>query len=156
MSLYREAGASRWRRVAAAAATALLIGLAMGFATGRATAPEPQLDEQLARLRDRVQPVMNGIELVPDHYAQGVRDGEIIGTVQYSGAQQQAGAARSSLEAVAGDLELLDPAGLEGARAAVEELSAAIDRRESPQRVRALADRAAAAVAAAAGIDAPR
>jgi len=156
MSLYREAGATRWRRVLIAAAAALLIGLGIGFGIGRSTAPEPELAEQLAELQDRVQPVMSGIELVPDHYAQSVRDGEVVGEVQYSGTQQQAAAAESSLAAVAGDLERLDPAGLAEAQAALDELSGAIDARQSAGRIEALSQRAADAVAAAAGLDDPR
>lgn len=156
MSLYREAGATRWRRILIAAAAALLIGLGVGFGIGRSTAPEPGIGEQLAELQDRVRPVMSGIELVPDHYAQSVRDGEVVGEVQYSGTQQQAAAAESSLAAVAGDLEHLDPGGLAEARAALDELARAIDDRQSPGRIDALSQRAASAVASAAGLNNPR
>lgn len=152
MSLYREAGAGRLRRVIAVALVALLVGLGSGFALGRSSAPEPSIAEQLTELQARVQPVLDGLDLVPDHYLQGVRGGEVVGEVQYSGTQAQAASARDSLESVAPDLEQVDPEGLAEARASIDELIAAIDAREDAPVIDELVAQASATVSSAAGI----
>ena len=107
MSLYRQSGGSGWRVVAVAAVVALLVGGGIGYAIGRSTAPEPSLAEQVADLQGRLQPTLDGLTLVPDHYAQGIKAG---GEVQYDGAVQQATAARDGFTAESGDLQALDPA----------------------------------------------
>lgn len=151
MSLYRQSGGSGWRVALIAAIVALLIGAAVGFAIGRDTAPEPSLAEQVADLQGRLQPTLDGLALVPDHYAQGVGSG---GSVQLEGAVQQARTARANLAAEAAALEALDPSGYEAAAARVDALVDAIEAREPPNRVDRLVRQAEAAVAAASGMPA--
>jgi hypothetical protein len=149
MSLYRQSGGSGWRAALIAAAVALLIGGAVGYAIGRSTAPEPSLAEQVADLQDRLQPTLDGLALVPDHYAQGIEAG---GEVQYEGAVQQATAARDGFSAESGDLQALDPAAYEDATKALGDLVDAIEAREPPAHVNRLVEQAQAAVEASAGM----
>ena len=149
MSLYRQSGGSGWRVALIAAAVALLIGGAIGYAIGRSTAPEPSLAEQVADLQDRLQPTLDGLALVPDHYAQGIKAG---GEVQYEGAIQQATAARDGFAAESGDLQALDPAAYEDATKALGDLVDAIEAREPPAHVNRLVEQAQAAVEASAGM----
>lgn len=151
MSLYRQSGGSGWRVALIAAIGALLIGAAVGYAIGRSTAPEPSLAEQVADLQSRLQPTLDGLALVPDHYAQGVGPG---GAVQFEGAVQQARAARANLAAAAAELEALDPSGYQAAVARIDALVEAIEAREPPSRVDRLVRQAEAAVAAASGMPA--
>lgn len=148
MSLYRQSGGSSWRVVAIAAVVALLVGGGVGYAIGRSTAPEPSLAEQVADLQGRLQPTLDGLTLVPDHYAQGIKAG---GEVQYDGAVQQATAARDGFTAQSGDLQALDPAAYDHATRALGDLLEAIEAREPPDQVKRLAADAQAAVDAAAG-----
>jgi hypothetical protein len=150
MSLYRQSGGSGWRVALIAAAVALLIGGGIGYAIGRSTAPEPSLAEQVAEVQTRLQPTLDGLALVPDHYAQGVKPG---GEVQYEGAVQQATTARSSFTAESADLQALDPAAYEKAERALGDLLDAVEGREPPAQVKRLAADAQAAVSTAAGID---
>jgi hypothetical protein len=152
MSLYRQSQGVRGRAVAIAAVAALLAGGALGFALGRSTAPEPSIAEQVADLQARVGPALDGLALVPGHYAQGVEAG---GSVQYEGAVQQAEAARDTFAAEAADLEAINPAGYEAAEAKLEELLDAIADRKPPAEVKRLAAEAEEAVAAASGVAEP-
>ncbi|HEX2387864.1 MAG TPA: hypothetical protein VHI96_02040 [Solirubrobacterales bacterium] len=149
MSLYRQSGGSGWRVALIAAAVALLIGGGIGYAIGRGTAPEPSLADQVADLQARLQPTLDGLALVPDHYAQGVKAG---GEVQYEGAVQQATAARDGFAAEADDLQALDPAAYADAEQALGELHDAIEAREPPSQVSRLAQQAQAAVSTAGGM----
>jgi hypothetical protein len=148
MSLYRQSGGSGWRIVAIAAVVARLIGGGVGYAIGRSTAPEPSLGEQVADLQARLQPTFDGLALVPDHYAQGIKAG---GEVQYDGAVQQATAARDGFTAESADLQALDPAAYDDATKALGDLLAAIEAREPPAEIKRLAAQAQAAVDAATG-----
>ena len=149
MSLYRQSGGSGWRVALIAAVVALLIGGGIGYAIGRGTAPEPSLADQVADLQARLQPTLDGLALVPDHYAQGVKAG---GEVQYEGAVQQATAARDGFSAESGDLQALDPAAYEDATKALGDLVDAIEAREPPAHVNRLVEQAQAAVEASAGM----
>ncbi|MEO7198009.1 MAG: hypothetical protein ABIZ50_06010 [Solirubrobacterales bacterium] len=156
MSLYREAGGGRWRWVVLAAGVALVVGIGTGYAVGRSSAPEPTIGEQFGELQDRARPVLDGLALVPDHYSQGVRGGEVVGEVQYSGAQQQARTAQVSLADLAPEIEPLDPAGLARASGSIESLIEAIEAREDQARVEELVESSSAAVSAAVGLDPPQ
>jgi hypothetical protein len=152
MSLYRQSRGARGRAVTIAAVIALLGGGALGFVLGRSTAPEPSIAEQVADLQARVEPALDGLALVPDHYAQGLEAG---GSVQYEGSVQQAEAAHDAFTAEAADLRAVNPAGYEAAEAKIEELLAAIEARKPPAEVKRLAAEAEAAVAAASAISEP-
>jgi len=151
MSLYRQQGGLGPRWIVLAAALALLIGAAIGFAVGRSTAPDPTVAETVAAVREEVQPVLDGIALVPDHYAQSVRAGEVAEPVQYEGAVQQLATARDGLAAAGADLRALDPGAYAAAEDAMAALSDAVRAKVDPARIAALAKQAEAAVVAASG-----
>ena len=151
MSLYRQQGGRSWRWIGAAALLALLIGIGIGFALGRSSAPEPSLSETLAEVQGEVQPVIDGISLVPDHYAQSVRGGEVVERVQYDGARQQVAAAEDALTAAAGDLRILSAEELSVAEERLRALAQAVENKADTGRVAELADQAEAAVSQAAG-----
>jgi hypothetical protein len=151
MSLYRQQGGRGARWIVAAALAALIAGAAIGYAVGRSSAPEPTLSERVAEVQKEVSPVIDGISLVPDHYEQSVRGGEIVEPVQYEGAVQQVAAAQDALTAAKDDLEVLGAVAYAAAAAKLEELKRAVAAKEDPAAVTRLADQARAAVSAAAG-----
>jgi hypothetical protein len=151
MSLYRQQGGRSWRWIGAATLLALLVGSGVGFALGRSSAPEPSLSEIVAEVRAEVQPAIDGISLVPDHYAQSVRGGEVLEPTQYEGARQQVMAAQDALAAAAADLNILSTERLSVAEARLRELARAVERRKAAGRVAEIADQAEAAVSRAAG-----
>ena len=143
MSLYRETSARRtW--VIAAAAVAGLVLLGLGFAVGRATAPEPSLEAQVADVREQARPVADALELVAIHY------GASNDTTREA-ASAQLDRAVASFEEVEGELALLDPSGTTGARTAIEQLSTLVESGAPAAEVEHAAAEAEAAVRAAAG-----
>jgi hypothetical protein len=151
MSLYRQQGGRGARWIVTAALVALVAGATIGYAVGRSSAPEPTLSDRVAEVQNEVAPVIDGISLVPDHYEQSVRGGEVVEPVQYEGATQQVAAAQDALTGAAGDLEVLDAAAYSAAAAKLEELKRAVAAKDDPAAVARLADESRAAVAAAAG-----
>src|SRR3954452_20830623 len=87
MSLYRQPGRMSTRTLVVAAAATLAIGLAGGFAIGRASAPQPTLADKLADLRGTLQPASEGLELTATEYGQAVRDGRVAEPTEYGAAQ---------------------------------------------------------------------
>jgi hypothetical protein len=145
MSLYREAsGRNAWTIAAIALAGVVL--LAIGFAVGRATAPEPTLGSQLADLRQEAREAADGFELVAIHYG-------ATNETTRDAASTQLARAKESFEGVAGELELVDAAGTEDARAAIENLSSLVAAGAPAAEVEQAAADAESAVRAAAGDD---
>lgn len=143
MSLYRETSArSSWVIVAAVVAGLVLLGI--GFAVGRATAPEPSLEAQVASVREQARPVADALELVAIHY------GASNDTTREAAAAQLDRAV-ASFEDVEGELALLDPAGTTAARTAIEQLSSLVASGAPAAEVEHAAAEAEAAVRAAAG-----
>ena len=153
MSLYRQHGGRNWRWIGAAALLALLVGAGVGFAFGRSSAPELSLGETVADVQRKAQPVIDGVALVPDHYAQSVRAGEVVEPVQYEGARQQVAAAQDSLAAASADLRILSAAKLAVAEERLRALAAAVEGKAGPGRIAELADQAESAVSQAAGVN---
>lgn len=151
MSLYRQQGGRNWRWIGAASFLALLVGIGIGFALGRSSAPEPTLSEMVAEVQGEVRPVTDGISLVPDHYEQSVRGGKVVEPVQYEGARQQLAAAQDALEGAAPDLEILSTEGLAVAEERLQALSRAVEDKAASGRVAELSDQAESAVNQAAG-----
>jgi len=151
MSLYRESGGRRSGALIGISVAALLVGLIGGFAAGRASAPEPELGERLAEVREAVQPALSALELITIEYPQAVADGEVIAETEYSAVQSQVNAARMTLDAAQADLSLLDSAAAEEAQARVDELVEMIASREDTGSVDRSAVAAAGAIEAAAG-----
>ena len=143
MSLYRQAGRAGGRTVAVAAAVALLAGGGIGYAIGAAGGDEePSLAGAVAELRSDLQPIANGLELVPTEYAQGVRDGRVVSEPEYGAAKAAAARAHDVLLSHEADLRALAPSRLAALRATLDALTRAVDRRGSDEEVRRLASRA--------------
>jgi len=139
MSLYRETSARNTKVIAGVVLGALIL-LAIGFAIGRATAPEPSLESQIADVREQARPVADALELVAIHYD---------ASAEAAGAQLDRAVA--SFEDVEGELALLDPAGTAAARAAIEELSSLVSTGAPAAEVERAAAAAEDAVRGAAG-----
>jgi hypothetical protein len=139
MSLYRQSGAQSWRIVAVAVVVAALTAGLIGYLIGHGSAPEPTVAEKVDELRGDVQPVLDGLSLVPDHYAQGLAAG---GDVQLDGAVQQAEFARETFVGEAAGIRALSAARYD---AAVAELDALLEAMRARAAVAVVTQRVAAA-----------
>lgn len=151
MSLYREAGARRRGALLAVGIAALVVGLVAGFAAGRASAPDPELGELVDEVRASAQPALSALELVSIEYPEAVTGGEVVAETEYGAVQSQLDVARSTFEGVAGELELLDPAAVEKARARLGGLEDAVAAVAAPGVVDRAAVAASASIEAATG-----
>jgi uncharacterized small protein (DUF1192 family) len=138
MSLYRQAQERRGRRAAGLVALALLAGL-VGYAIGRATAPDPSARDVVERVSDHLRPVGDGLGLIPGEYEQAYR-GE---GAEASGVNGALDRIESELKSASTDLRVLDPHGVERLEQRIAALRAAVKRRAAPAQVRTLADQAA-------------
>jgi HAMP domain-containing protein len=139
MSLYRETSA-RSRKTIAGVVLGALVLVAIGFTAGRATAPEPSLQSQVADVREQARPVADALELVAIHYD---------ASAEAAGAQLERAVA--SFEDVEDELALLDPSGTTAARTAIEELSSLVSSGASAAEVEQAAADAESSVRAASG-----
>ena len=139
MSLYRETSARSKKAVAGVVLVGLIL-VAIGFAVGRATAPEPSLESQIAGVRVQARPVADALELVAIHYG---------ASAEAAGAQLDR--AVVSFEDVEAKLAVIDPAGTTAARTAIEQLSSLVSSSASAPEVERAAAAAEDAVRAAAG-----
>ena len=152
MSVYRDPANRRGRRLLVISSiVALLVGALIGFLVARATEDEPTLAEQVEGVQSDLAPAISALELVPGHYRQGVRDGEVIEPAQYEGARDQAAAASDTVAAAAPELEIIAPVQLEAATGELERLQALIEERASFGDVGTAAAAARQAIAEAAG-----
>jgi hypothetical protein len=151
VSLYRQPGRVATRTLALVAVAALIVGLAIGFASGRASKSDPSLSSQVAELRDSLSPARDGIELVPGEYAQGVRGGRVVSAPEYGGAQAAARRAQETIAANRDDLRALDAVDAAALDKAMAALSQAMATRQDPAEVKRLAEVASAALSAAVG-----
>jgi hypothetical protein len=119
MSLYREPGGRSRTRIVVAVLLGVAL-LAIGFGVGRATAPEPSLESQLADLRADVAPAADALELVSIHY------GATSETTQ-NAAQDQLDRAQALFGNVEERLVLVDPGGTAAARAAIASLELLVE-----------------------------
>src|SRR4051794_12619746 len=151
MSLYRQAGRASGRTLAIVAVGALIVGLAIGFGAGRATAPKPTLAEKVADLRDRLAPAREGIELSATEYGQAVRDGRVVAPTEYGAAKADVQRAADALAAAGADLRALAPDRAAALERDVGALREAGRRGADPARVGRLADAASAQLRVALG-----
>jgi hypothetical protein len=155
MSVYRDPANRRGRRLLIVAVLAsLLVGALGGFLIARATEDEPTIEEQFAEVQSDLRPAISALELVPGHYEQGVRDGEVVEPAQYEGARAQAAAAADSLAEVAPDLVVVAPEEAQAAEERIGELQGLIEELGALEEVERSAGEARDAVAAAAGLNA--
>lgn len=143
MSLYRETS-GRSRKVIGAAVLGAVVLLAVGFLVGRAAAPEPSLEAQVADVREDAREAGDGLELVAIHY------GATNDTTR-DAARTQLDRAEAAFENVEDELALLNTAGARAARGAIENLSSLVAEGAPPAEVERAAADARAAVRAAAG-----
>ena len=144
MSLYRQPGRFGTRAIAGAAAVAVVVGLVLGFALGRSTAPDPSLADKVAGLRTALAPAREGVELVATEYPQAVRGGRVVAKTEYAAAKADVQRARAAVDAHAADLRAVGKAA--ALQRALADLAAAVDQRADPARVRQLGDAANAAL----------
>jgi hypothetical protein len=151
LSLYRQPGRVAAPPLVLVAVTALVVGLAGGFALGRGTAPEPSLAERIADLRRQLEPAEQGLELTATEYPQAVRAGRVVERTEYQAAQADVNRVKDTVAGARADLRALVPARAAALDRAVGALSSAVDRRAPPAQVRRLSDAGQAALRAAVG-----
>jgi hypothetical protein len=139
------------RTVAIAAALGLAAGLIGGFALGRSTAPEDTLTDQMAELRDDLQPARQGIELTATEYSEAVRGGRVVARTEYQAARQDVQRARSTVLSRAEELRALSRARAAAVERSIDALGAAVTRQADPDDVVRLSRQADAALVAAVG-----
>jgi hypothetical protein len=145
VSLYRQAGASR-TRLAVVAVLAAVAGVAGGFAIGRASAPEPTLEELVSDARDDARPALSSLELVGIEYGQAVKpSGGVNSATEYQAAVDHVAAAVSAIDDATA-LETVDPQAVEAARERLAELEAAVEEEAPPGEIADLVTAARAAV----------
>jgi hypothetical protein len=142
MSLYRQPRASRPLAISLVALAALLVGGAIGFAIGRASAPDPSAQDVVSQLREELRPLAAGLELLPTEYPQARAGGGESAAVDGDLAR-----IRGALHAAQADLRALDPAGARTLADRVATLAAAIRARAASAQVARLAADAQAALA---------
>jgi hypothetical protein len=147
VSLYREAGRGTTRTLLIAGGIALVVGMLVGFALGRASAPEPSAADVVSDLRADLRPVAGGIELLPNEYAQAFRN---------EGAEAEG--VRGALERIdkqlakaRPDLQTLDPDGMKALDDAFAQLESAVQQKAPPSEVSERAQEVATALKAVPG-----
>lgn len=120
---------------------AALLGLALGFLGGRATAPEPTLANLVGPEVEHARKASGALEIVALEYARAQQGNASSLDAARSAARQ----AQSELDA-ATLLRQLNPGGFREARAALVTLNGAIDAHRSADIVQADAARAQAAL----------
>lgn len=151
MSLYRQPGRVAARTLALAAAGALVVGLAGGYAIGRATAPAPTVAKAVAALRGHLRPVEQGIVLAPTEYGQAVKGGRVVAPTEYEAARADVQRAQDAVDRSRAELSALDAARAQALERAVATLRAAVARKADAAEVQRLAAAAEQALVAAVG-----
>ena len=143
MSLYREAS-GRSKTVIGAVLLGAVALLGIGFFVGRATAPEPTLEAQIADLHEQARPVADALELVAIHYGAANETTREAAGVQLDRAVD-------SFDDIEDELALIDPAGATAASIAIEQLSSLVSSGAPAAQVEHAAAEAEAAVRVAVG-----
>lgn len=146
MSLYRQAGGRSTRAIVATLLAGVAVGLLGGYLLGRGSVQSPSTAQVVAEAREALQPVADGLQLVPIEYEGAVSGGKVRAPTEYEGVGQAVERARESLAGSEEDLRAIDAAGYAAARRAIARLSGAIDALAPTAKVDALARRAQARV----------
>ncbi|GGM58258.1 hypothetical protein GCM10008956_37300 [Deinococcus arenae] len=120
---------------------AALLGLALGFLAGRATAPHPTLASLVAPSALHARQASGALEIVPLEYARAQQGN----AGSFDAARTAARQAQSELDA-ATLLRQLNPGGVREAQAALVALSGAVNARRSAEVVQAAVARAQTAL----------
>lgn len=148
MSLYRQPGRYGRGTVIGAAALAFAVGALLAFVVGRSTAPDPSLREQIAQLRDDLQPARQGLEILPAEYAQAVRGGAASTPGEIAGVEATVKRIDAVLAANGAELRLLAPAAAGRLAPDIAALRRAVDAKAPPADVERAVTRAKADLAA--------
>ncbi len=124
---------------------AVVAGLVLGLAVGRATAPD--LGAQLAAVRSSASPIAASLEVVRSEYPELVSGGPDTG-----GATGSLARARETFDSIRASLEMLDPDATAVAAAALEALEAGVAAKAPADDINGRIDAFAAALDAALGI----
>jgi len=154
MSVYRDPAGRRGRTVAVVAVVAALLGVAGGYALARATDDDPSLADQVAELRERVEPALSALELVTIEYPQAVRGGEVVAETEYEAVESQLASAAATLDSAAADLSVISPREVESAEQSIADVEGLVGDLADPADVERAALEAREAVALAAGMPA--
>ncbi|GBF04575.1 hypothetical protein DAERI_020172 [Deinococcus aerius] len=120
---------------------AALLGLALGFLAGRATAPRPTLTSLVAPSVAHVRQASGALEIVPLEYARAQQGNtSSLGAARTAARQAQAELDEATL------LRQLNPGGFREARAALVALTGALDARRGTDAVQEDVTRAQAAL----------
>jgi hypothetical protein len=153
MSLYREAGRRRRRRIGAATGAGLIVlavVLAVVLAGGSGG---PSEADRAAAARAAAQTAADGLELVGIEYPQAVRDGRVVAPTEYEAAQADVRRAAGALAGSVGDVPPARRPVVAQARRAVAAVGRLIARRAPRDEVERARARAARIVAGLAGRD---
>jgi hypothetical protein len=146
MSLYRQVGGFSSRSLLAGVLAAALLGALIGFLVGRGSVEPPATAEAVAAARAELRPVSAGLELVPIEYEGALRGGRVVAETELEATRAAVLRAKAELEAVAEDMNAIDPSGYAAATRSIARLVAAIEAQASIARVNALAREASARV----------
>jgi hypothetical protein len=139
MSLYREPGRLRRRRLAIAAgvAVAVLLVVAVILLVGGGSEPRTRAD-RAADVRAAASTASDGLELLLIEYAQAVHGGRVVEPTEYAAAQADVERARGALRGVAADARAVAPREARAVDAALAEAAAVVARRADGREVQAL------------------
>jgi len=128
MSLYREPGRDRRRRLRVAAIAGVLVTVAIVLVVllvaGGSGAPSPA--EHTSNARSAASRALDGLELLEIEYGQAVRDGTVVAPTEYGAAQADVERAAGALNDRREDLAAVDPAALAAAQAALVRVRTAV------------------------------
>ena len=135
MSFYQRK-TRRWPLVLASFSVALVIGFIGGWLCGDASAPS--LTEQIKSVNKQADDLAARVGVIETEYPQAVRDGRIVGSVEYKGVQSRIADAKKSLEGLDDTLGLINPFRMISSRKALQQLASAVNAKASAQEVGAL------------------